>query len=78
MRLYRETSRAPSMLSIMTMFPASATAEGAQFNGTPFPASATAEGAQFNVPPSLATLLGMTCYTGSGCVYAVSRQRFTQ
>ena len=52
MRLYRETSRAPSVLSIMTMFPA----------------SATAEGAQFNVPPSLATLLGMTCYTGSGCV----------
>ena len=77
----------------MTMFPASATAEGAQFNGAPFPASATAEGAQFNVPPfpatawaegaqlngrpSLATLLGMTCYTGSGCVYAVSRQPST-
>ena len=37
MRLYRETSRAPSVLSIMTIFPASTTAEGAQFNGTPFP-----------------------------------------
>ena len=36
----------------MTMFPASATAEGRQFNGAPFPASATAEGAQLNVPPS--------------------------
>jgi hypothetical protein len=33
--------------------PATATAEGAQFNGALFPASATAEGAQFNVPPSL-------------------------
>ena len=33
-------------------FPATASAEGRQFNGTPFPASATAEGAQFNVPPS--------------------------
>jgi hypothetical protein len=68
----------------MTMFPASATAEGRQFNGAPFPASASAEGAQFNVPPfpasataerpqfngaaSLAAVLGMTCYTGSGCV----------
>ncbi len=52
----------------MTMFPASATAEGRQLNGAPFPATASAEGAQFNVPPSLATLLEMTCYTGSGRV----------
>ena len=44
----------------MAMFPASATAEGRQFNGAPFPATASAEGAQFNVPPSLATLLEMT------------------
>ena len=50
------------------MFPASATAEGRQFNGAPFPASASAEGAQFKGGASLATLLGMTCYTGSGCV----------
>jgi hypothetical protein len=69
---------------IMPMFPASATAEGRQFNGAPFPATASAEGAQFNVPPfpatataegrqfngapSLTTLLEMTCYTGSGRV----------
>jgi hypothetical protein len=33
--------------------PATASAEGRQFNGGPFPASVTAEGAQFNVPPSL-------------------------
>src|SRR5215510_10845735 len=32
-------------------FPASATAEGRQLNGAPFPATAWAEGAQFNVPP---------------------------
>jgi hypothetical protein len=49
-------------------FPATASAEGAQFNGAPFPATASAEGAQFNVPPSLTTWLEMTCYTGSGRV----------
>jgi|RhiMetdeSRZDD1v2_1073273.scaffolds.fasta_scaffold52483_7 hypothetical protein len=65
----------------MTMFPATATAERPQFNGAPFPASATAERPQFNGAafpatasaegrlikggPSLATLLEMTCYTGS-------------
>jgi len=36
-------------------FPATASAEGRQFNGAPFPASATAEGAQLNVPPFPAT-----------------------
>jgi hypothetical protein len=35
-----------------TCFPATASAEGRQFNGAPFPATASAEGAQFNVPPS--------------------------
>jgi hypothetical protein len=39
------------------LFPATASAEGAQFNGRPFPASATAEGAQLNVPPSSAGTL---------------------
>jgi len=34
-------------------FPATASAEGRQFNGAPFPASATAEGRQFNGAPSL-------------------------
>ena len=33
--------------------PATASAEGRQFNGAPFPATASAEGAQFNVLPSL-------------------------
>jgi hypothetical protein len=33
-------------------FPATASAEGRQFNGPPFPATASAEGAQLNVPPS--------------------------
>ncbi len=33
-------------------FPATASAEGRQFNGAPFPVTASAEGAQFNVPPS--------------------------
>src|SRR5262245_10925433 len=36
--------------------PATASAEGRQFNGAPFPASVTAEGAQFNVPPFPATV----------------------
>src|SRR5262245_43891869 len=35
--------------------PATASAEGRQFNGGPFPASVTAEGAQVNVPPFPAT-----------------------
>ena len=39
------------------LFPATAWAEGRQFNGAPFPASATAEGAQLNVPPSSAGTL---------------------
>src|SRR2546429_4674192 len=46
-------------------FPATVSAEGAQLNGRPFPATASAEGAQLNGRPSLATLLEMTCYTGS-------------
>src|SRR5262245_23220535 len=33
-------------------FPATASAEGRQFNGAAFPATASAEGAQLNVPPS--------------------------
>ena len=37
---------------VLAPFPATASAEGRQFNGAPFPASVTAEGAQFNVPPS--------------------------
>ena len=32
--------------------PATASVEGRLIKGGPFPASATAEGAQFNVPPS--------------------------
>ena len=36
----------------VTPFPATASAEGRQFNGAPFPATAWAEGAQLNVPPS--------------------------
>jgi hypothetical protein len=56
------------------MFPATTSAEGAQFNGRPFPATASAEGAQFNGRPSLVTLREMTCYTGSGRGSAVSRQ----
>src|SRR4029453_3095606 len=39
------------------LFPATASAEGAQLNGSPFPASATAEGAQLTVPPSSAGTL---------------------
>src|SRR5262249_17535047 len=62
----------------MTMFSATASAEGAQFNVPPFPATASAEGRQFNGAPSLTTLLKMTCYTGSGRVYAVSHQRFAK
>ena len=34
------------------VFPASATAEGAPFNGRPFPATASAEGPQLNAAPS--------------------------
>ena len=33
-------------------FPVSATAEGRLVKGGPFPATVSAEGAQFNVPPS--------------------------
>ena len=34
------------------VFPATASAEGAQFNGRPFPATAWAEGPQLNAAPS--------------------------
>src|SRR5919199_1560488 len=39
------------------LFPATASAEGAQLNGPPFPATASAEGAQLNGPPSSAGTL---------------------
>src|SRR5262249_19822776 len=38
--------------AVSTSSPATASAEGSQFNGATFPTSATAAGAQFNVPPS--------------------------
>jgi hypothetical protein len=40
---------------LLSPLPATASAEGAQFNVPPFPATASAEGAQFNVPPFPAT-----------------------
>jgi hypothetical protein len=55
----------PSMIPVTTVWevgvaavviiasPATASAEGRQFNGAPFPATAWAEGGQFNGPPSL-------------------------
>src|SRR5215470_13685015 len=49
--LDQETRRSRS--NKLFLLPATASAEGAQFNVAPFPASVTAEGGQFNGPPSL-------------------------
>jgi SAM-dependent MidA family methyltransferase len=45
--------RLEERLTSLGLFPATASAEGAQLNVPPFPATASAEGAQLNVPPSL-------------------------
>src|SRR5262249_25316360 len=51
----------PAMHYLLCLLPppATASAEGAQFNGRPFPATASAEGAQFNGPPSLRERAGV-------------------
>src|SRR5262252_6822021 len=44
--------RIAERLTSLGLFPATASAEGAQLNGRPFPATAWAEGAQLNAAPS--------------------------
>jgi len=48
---WRRVRRGAAPVPPSQPFPATASAEGRQFNGAPFPASVTAEGAQLNVPP---------------------------
>jgi hypothetical protein len=47
-------------------FPASATAEGRQFNGAPFPATASAEGRLMKGGPSFRAMLAILSAQGGG------------